>query len=177
MVYSIVLALIFLVAVPTCAEDRTVTMRGVVDWGTSTSGIGGLGPYYGFATNSEVADEVFSVCNFLDNCEMTGTVNDKNVLTSLIKIRRIDTEKEPSVEIITEAAHWALSTTEALKNDQLCFESVHILNFHSTSNGAEAIFECDFKIVGSECGPYIPREIGTGTVRIVKRGDTWHYYR
>jgi hypothetical protein len=177
-VFRLIIATLILVyAAPSCAEIRVVTIRGVVDRGTSTSGIYGFSPYYGFATQSEVAEHIFSVCSFLDECELSATVDEHNTITSIIAIRLIDTKNEPTTDIITDAAHWTLSTQEAFRSDMMCFEPVHISNFNSTTNGPETIFECDFKIIGSECRPYIPREFGTGTVRMVKRGDTWHYYR
>lgn len=84
---SIVVVLILFVATPAYAENRTVTIRGVVDWGTPDSGIYGLEPFCTFPTNSKVANEVFSTCQFLDNCEINGVINESYELISLTAIK------------------------------------------------------------------------------------------
>jgi hypothetical protein len=175
MFHSIVAALFLLVAVPVCAEDKTVTIRGVVDSGTLDSGIYGLEPYCTFPTDSKIANDVFSVCKFLDDCEIHGTINKDNELVSIKSIRKIDTNKEPSVATLTEGAYWSLSALDRFKIGSLSFDEIAIFNLRSVQKDSEKFWEYEFNMTDKRTPT--PQELGSGTVRLVKRGDKWHFYR
>lgn len=175
MFHSIVFALILLVAIPVWAENRTVTIRGVVDWGTLDSGIYGFETYCKFLTDSTIANHVFATCKFLDDCELNGIINNDNELVSIKSIRKIDTNKEPSVETLTEGAYWSLSALDKFKKGSLSFDDIAISNLHSVQTDGETFWEYDFKMTDKRTSP--PQELGSGKVRLVKRGDKWLFYR
>lgn len=166
-----------LAAVPACSESNTVTIRGVVGWGSTDSAIDGLEPSCIFITDSEISREVISTCNYFDECEVTGSVEKNDLLVSINSIRKIDTEIEPSVAIIKDAAAWALSVRQQINDDLLHIESVHISNFRSLSINGETLWSYDFQLFGAYKNTFTTRMIGSGSVQMVKRGDTWHYNR
>lgn len=154
-----------------------VTIRGIVRIGSTDSGITDLNPDCGFLTNSDIAERIFTVCGFLDECEVHGTVDENDMLLSISRLRKIDTNIEPSVDIITDAAYWALGVKSKIQSRTLCTNPLQVSNIHSYIRNDELFWMYNFKLIGFECGTYAPREIGSGSVSMVKRGDTWYYYR
>lgn len=174
---SIVVALILFFALPACAENRTVTIRGVMGWGSTDSAIDGLEPSCIFLSDSEIAREVISTCKHFDECEVIGTVDKNDILLSISSIRKIDTDIEPSVDIIKDAASWALSVRQQVKDDLLYINSLHISNFRSINTNGETLWSYEFKLYGIYKNTFTNKLIGSGSVQVVKQGDTWHYNR
>jgi hypothetical protein len=154
-----------------------VTIRGIVHVGTSDSAVTDLQPDCSFLTNSKVARKVFSTCNEFDECEITGNVNENNVLISVSKVRKIDTNKEPSVEAIKNGAYLVLSLQDDIKNNLLCVDDLIISNFHSFIENNETIWVYEFKLFGLTCWNPPSKEIGSGSVTIVKRNGAWVYLK
>lgn len=174
---SIVFALILLVAIPACGEERTVTIRGVMGWGSTDSAIDGLEPSCIFLSDSEIARKVISTCKHFDECKVIGTIDKNDVLLSINSIRKIDTNTEPSVDTIKDAASWALSVRQQVKDNLLYINSLHISNFRSTSTNGETLWSYEFELYGIYKNTFTNKLIGSGSVQVFKRGDTWHYNR
>jgi len=162
--------------VETFAEPYEIICRGVMNVGTSDSGTNGMEPSCGFATNSDIGRKVLSVCGDLDECEIKGIIED-DILISVSSVRNINTDIEPSVDVIKDAALWSLDIRDQTESGLLCIDSVHLSDFHSFTVYDETHWKFNFTIRGNKCGPDTPKELGSGTLTLVKRGQKWLYIK
>lgn len=174
---SIVVVLILFVAPPAYAENRTVTIRGPLLVGSSDSGIEGLSHGCVFLTDSDIAQTVFSTCKFQDECEITGIIDQNENLLSIFKIRKIDINNEPSNSVIISAACWASSIDQSLNSKSLSVVSLEILESYSEILNEETFWSYKYKLTINAKGNPETTQPHPAIVRIVKRGDTWQYYR
>lgn len=160
------------------AANRTVTVRGPVGVGTSDSGIDGLTPDGTFLTDSKIAKTIFAVCGFGDECEVKGEVNEHGVFQSISKVRKIDTEIEPSADVIKEKAGLIANIDHLIQNGTVSIESIEIKKTDKHIIGNETYWYFEFQLAihvkGIRAKPY---QIGTYTMRLVKRDGFWALYR
>ena len=105
-----ILLTLLLVPSSVLAANRTVKVRGVIGLcGTSECGIGGLSPGYSFIPRTKIALRILTVCGEGDDCEVEGVVDGKGFFVAVHNVKCIDTDVEPSVDVITSAACWLYS--------------------------------------------------------------------
>ncbi len=172
----IVLVLIVLVSSTVHAKNTVKTFRGVVDWGTDDGSVGGdLSPVCLYKRRSTVENKILTTCDYHDECELVGLVDENDWLVSVYKIRKINTKIEPSTDVIKDAAFWAAGIQAEIRSGILHFRELYVLNFHSITRGKETVFVVDFKLEVYD--DHTRKKLGKGRVSMVKRGDEWHYFR
>jgi len=168
--------ILILFSFPALAENRIVTIRGVVDFpGTSDSSISGIG-FCHFAIQSEIADKIYSTCELQGDCELKGVVTEYNELLNIISIRKIDTNVEPSQEVIEDAALWGMSLQDKARDDKVYVHDFGISDFHEFYSDGEVFWKFNYNSSVSYHGTF-KRESISGTVSMVKRGEKWYYFK
>lgn len=175
---SLLIVVLSLVFIPSIihAENRIVIIRGPLLLGTETSGIDGLTPDGDFVNGTDVYKDILSSCDVLKECEIIGFVDNKGWIQHVISARTIDTSVEPSNHVIKEAACWASSLGKLFKNGQLTIKSLEIYNYRLQFIHGKTIWRFDYEMTFEEREKSPPR-IRTGSVKMEKQGETWHYFR
>ena len=171
--------IVIFVAIPAIVHSKTVTIRGPLLVGSSDSGIEGLGQDCNFLTDSKIGSTIFTQCQHLDECEITGSINSKGTLTSVQKVRKIDTNFEPANETILDAACWISSIESERQTCKAYPASILLQNVkakHLNTNGANLwlyTFDVHFKESPNAPSDYIGRH----SVQISKQGDKWALFK
>lgn len=157
-------------------ESRIAIIRGPILLGTETSGIDGLTPDGDFVNGTDVYRDILASCDVLKECEVTGVVDSDGWIQSVVSARTIDTNSEPSNDVIKEAACWALALSKPLKKKHLTIKSLEMHNYRSELVHGRTIWSFDYEMTVEERGKPSHR-LGPGSVKLVKQGESWHYFR
>lgn len=171
----IMVALVFLAC---DANARNLTIRGKISIGNIDSVIVSLYPECcTFLTKSNIARKIFQVCGFENECEVVCRVDENNVVKSVSRVRKIDTEYEPPALIIKEAACWVCGLSSSGCKWLYGYSTVDITKIYSIINNKVVVWVVDFVLVYKESFDSEPGRVDRNTVYIVKRNGSWHYAR
>lgn len=172
------LLLIICVLIPSLAlaKNRIVTARGVIDYcGTDDCSITKLNPGYGFRPYSEISNKIFSKCGLLDDCEITGIVNEHENFVFVSRVRKINTAIEPSADKIMDAAYYACSIQDKVTSGELYIDYVNAISVSPYIKNGRTVWIINFTIHCTD--NYKHRIIGPSKVYLTQIDGKWHSFK
>lgn len=183
MIRTFIMAAALCLAVADQGWAKTVIARGPIGVGTTDSGIDDLrSGCCAFLTDSRIAKTIFSKCGFLDECEIIGTVEklqgfEVYFFTSISRVRKIDTSKEPPNEVIKQAACWATSIDKNACDDASDFMSLTIKSRRSFKKGKSISWHFKFDMQISQTIHRKAIFVNNIRVAITRNNNEWTYQK
>lgn len=170
-----ILLILLLVPSSVLAANRTVKVRGVIGLcGTSQCSIGELNPGYLFIPRTKIASQILNVCGEGDDCEIAGVVDKQDYFVSVSSVRLVDTNIEPSKDVIFRAAEWLFEIRDDDSINGVYIRYVDMVRLQKIIKKARPVWFAKIVVYGYKDKQ--PITIGPGDVFLVRRQGEWHFY-